>query len=457
MAAQTISSLLILGASGDLAHRLLLPGLGGLLASGRCKDLTLIGSGMDDWTDEQWRDRVKDSFASAKVKGDAVDAVIAGARYLKADVTAAKDLKKLLALAQGAPAIFFALPPKVTELSCTAMLGMKLPDGTRLVLEKPFGTDQASAETLNALLVQLVAEDHIHRVDHFLGKSTVLNLLGLRFANRMLEPLLTAEHVEQVEIVFDESLGLEGRAGYYDTAGALIDMIQSHLLQILAVLAMEAPPTLSAVDLRERKAAVLRATRVWDDDPVANSRRARYTAGVVEGKPLIGYADSEGVTPSRNTETLAEMTVTIDNWRWAGVPFVLRSGKALESSRKDAIITFKPAPRVPDGFHGDVGPDVLTLGFGPDSASFRIFVNGPGDPKELDPVELRTEFGPGDLSAYGEVLAGVLEGDPSLSVRGDTAEECWRIVQPVIDAWQADQVPLEEYPAGTHGPAGWTE
>jgi glucose-6-phosphate 1-dehydrogenase len=453
---EPVSTLLILGATGDLSHRLLMPGLGGLLANGEV-DLSLVGAGVEDWTQEQWHERVLDSFHAAHATGKHPTAVANASTYFQADVTATADLRTVLDACTGVPAIFFALPPAVTEKACTALLDVQLPAGTRLVLEKPFGTDQASAHALNELLVRLVPEDHIHRVDHFLGKSTVLNLLGLRFANRLLEPLLCADHVDRVEIVFDEALGLEGRAGYYDTAGALRDMIQSHLLQILAVLTMEPPPTLSAEDLRSRKAAVLRATRVYDDDPVRYSRRARWTAGVVAEQPMAGYADSPGVKPSRNTETLAEVTFTIDNWRWAGVPFVVRSGKAIGAPRKEAIVTFKPAPRIPDGFHGDVGPDQLIVGFGPDLARLRIYVNGPGDPHELDPVDLVSEFGPGGLSAYGEVLEGVLEGDPSLSVRGDTAEQCWRIVQPVLDAWAADEVPLEEYPAGTAGPARWTD
>jgi len=452
-----ISTLLILGATGDLAHRLLMPGLGGLLASGRGRSLTLVGSGVEDWTEEQWKERVQDSFASAKARGDNVDRVVAGTAYRKADVTSADDMSSLLELCDGAPAIFFALPPAVTEKSCRALQEVELPKGTRLVLEKPFGHDEASAHALNELLVTLVPEDHIHRVDHFLAKSTVLNILGLRFANRILEPLLTAEHVESVEIVFDEILGLESRAGYYDTAGALRDMIQSHLLQIMAVLTMEAPPELSALEVRSRKAAILRCTKVWNDDPVRFSRRARYTAGVVDGKSLPGYADSEGVDPSRNTETLAEVTFEIENWRWAGVPFTVRSGKALGFPRKEAIIRFRPTPKVPDGFTGEVGINILVIGFGPDRAMLRLFINGPGDPYELDPVELESDFGPGQLSAYGEVLAGVLDGDPMLSVRGDSAEDCWRVVQPVLDAWAANEVPLEEYAAGTHGPDAWQD
>jgi glucose-6-phosphate 1-dehydrogenase len=448
-------TLLILGATGDLTHRLLLPGLANLLAAGEGEGLLLVGSSVEDWDDDRWCDRVTGAFASTGRKGELLDGVLARTRYQKADVTDVDDLRRLLASCEPPVAIFFALPPSVTARSCEALTHVDLPAATRLVMEKPFGTDEAGARMLNRLVTRLVPEDHVHRVDHFLGKSTVLNLLGLRFANRMLEPVLRAEHVESVDIVFDESLGLEGRAGYYDGAGALVDMIQSHLLQVLSLLVMDAPPTLSAVDLRDRKAQVLRATRIWDDDPVASSRRARYTAGQIDGRTFPSYVDETGVDPSRNTETLAEVVLTVDTWRWAGVPFRLRSGKALGSPRKEAVIRFRPAPKVPVGLSGWERPDRLRVSFGPDRMSLDLNVNGPDDPFVIEPVTLTADLGPGALSAYGEVLSGVLNGDPTLSVRGDTAEDCWRIVEPVLEAWRKDDVPLEDYPAGSRGPEGW--
>ncbi|NJC71343.1 glucose-6-phosphate dehydrogenase [Planosporangium thailandense] len=450
-------TLLIFGASGDLTARLLLPGLGGLLATGRGKGLSLLGSGMDDWSDDRWRKRVADSFAAARATGPEVEAVATGARYLRADVTAETDLRRLLGACRGRPIIYFALPPPVTERACHVLTGIGLPEGTRLVMEKPFGTDAASARALNDLLTRLVPEDQVYRVDHFLGMSTVLNVVGARFANRILEPVLGNQHVASVDIVFDESLGLEGRAGYYDGAGALVDMVQSHLLQVLSLVAMEPPPTLQARDLRDRKAQTLRATRVWRDDPVAYSRRARYTAGEIDGHRLPSYADEAGVPSDSRTETLAEVVLTVDTWRWAGVPFRVRSGKALSPPRKEIGITFQPPPRVPTGLAGCDRPDRLRfgIGFGPDRLRLDLNINGPGDPRRIDLVTLEAEFGPGELPEYGEVLKGVLEGDPTLSVRGDTAVDCWRIIEPVLAAWHADEVPLLTYPAGSSGPGGW--
>ncbi|WP_051266278.1 glucose-6-phosphate dehydrogenase [Nakamurella lactea] len=450
-------TLLILGASGDLTGRLLLPGVGGLLACDRGRDLLLLGSGMEPWTQAKWHKRVTDAFATQHAKGALVTKALADTSYTQADVTDPEQLKMLLDKAVGPVSIFFALPPAVTALACQALTKVDLPRDTRLVMEKPFGTDAASAAKLNELVLRLVPEENVFRIDHFLGKSTVLNLLGFRFANRLFEPVLNNLHVAKMEIVFDEDLGLESRAGYYDGAGALVDMIQSHLLQIMTLLTMEAPPTLTAGDLRDRKAEILRATRVWADDPVGSSRRARYTAGRIGRRKLAGYAASPGVDPARKTETLAEMTVEVNTWRWAGVPITLRSGKALSTRRKEAVITFKPAPRLPDGFHGSPQPERLHIGFGPDQMRLQINVNGPGDPMELDPHEMVVDFGPGELSAYGEVLAGVLDNDPGLAVRGDSAVDCWRVVAPVLRAWKADKVPLDSYPAGSTGPRKWKE
>lgn len=448
-------TLIILGASGDLTGRLLLPGIGSLLASPRGSSLKLIGAGRDPWSQAQWRKRVKESFGTVGASGPLVQQAQADTEYHECDVTHPDDLGGLLARAEGQVSIFFALPPAVTVLACHALSAIGLPRRSRLVLEKPFGVDADSADELNDLLIRLVPERNIFRVDHFLGKSTVLNLLGLRFANRMIEPVLNRDQVAKIEIIFDEDLGLESRAGYYDTAGALRDMIQSHLLQVLSLLVMEPPPTLKADDLRDRKADILRATRIWGDDPVASSRRARYTAGTIGRRKLRSYASEAGVDGTRKTETLAEILVEVNTWRWAGVPILLRSGKALGAKRKEAVITFQRPPKLPQGFTGSDVPQQLRIGFGPDCMMLTMNINGPGDPFELGAIDLTADFGPGALSPYGEVLAGVLEGEPSLSVRGDSAVDSWKIVQPVLDAWAADRVPLDTYRAGSDGPRAW--
>ncbi|MBT2503640.1 glucose-6-phosphate dehydrogenase [Curtobacterium sp. ISL-83] len=463
------TTLLILGASGDLSKRLLLPGLATLLEVKADWDIQLVGAGAEDLDDAAWKQLVHDAFEDAQASKNEEDEgasghatlserlqrVVDASHYRKADVTSADDLTTLLGECDHDPAIYFALPPAVTEKSCEQLAHLDLPATTRLALEKPFGTDAASAEHLNDLLHSFIPEERIHRVDHFLGRSTVLNLLGLRFANRVIEPLLSSQHVERVDIVYDETLGLENRARYYDKAGALTDMIQSHLLQVLAVVAMEAPASIEADDLRSQKELVLRAVRPWKGDVIASGKRARYTAGTIDGRSLPSYVDEDGVDPSLGTETLAQLTLEIANWRWAGVPFTLRSGKALGKQRREILITFKDSPHLPVGLSGAERPDRLRIWIAPDEMQLEINVNGAGDPYTIDHTTLSTTLNPGRLSAYGEVLAGVLEGDATLSVRGDSAVQGWKIVEPFLTAWRSGDAPLDEYPAGSEGPENW--
>ncbi len=448
------TTLLILGGSGDLAGRLLLPALGQLLVREPRRQVRLLGAGVDDWDDERWRARVRESFATA----DAEDAFasVSDTTYRKADITAASDLAELLSQATGRVALYFAVPPRIAAAACEALRDVDLPEGTILALEKPFGFDEASAHALNATLAQLVPENQVFRVDHFLGRSSTLNLLGARFANRIFEPVWSAQHIEKVMIRFDETLGLENRARYYDNAGALTDMIQSHLLQLLAFVAMETPTTLREIDLREATTAALRATKVWDDNPIRSSRRARYTRGTIDGRELPDYVDEPGVDPSHHTETLAEATFEVRNSRWAGVPFTLRSGKALAANAHEVVVHFRPVHHLPDGFLGHEVGSTLTFSLGPDAMSLALNVNGREDPFALSRAEMTADLGLGALLAYGEVLSGILDGDATLAVRGDAAEHCWRIVQPVLDAWRRGDVPLEEYPAGSEGPAAWS-
>lgn len=452
MASAPISTLVILGARGDLTSRLLLPGLASLLASSRGSDIRLLGVDRDPMTDAAWQRRVAKAFSGTD--GRLVDRVRESSRYLQADVTDPDSLRSVLDATTGRAALYFALPPAVTVLACKTLAGLDLPEGIVLAVEKPFGTDLASARALNRLLQTLVPEEQVFRVDHFLGKSTVLNLLGLRFANRIFEPLLSAQNVAHVEIRIEEDLGLEGRAGYYDKAGALIDMIQSHLLLVLALATMEPPATVGSEDLRGAMAQVLRATRAWTKDG-RTGRRARYTAGTIGRRKLPAYTSEDGVDRARQTETLAEMTVAIDNWRWAGVPFVLRSGKAIGDPRQEIVFTFRDVPHLPSGFSGPSRQAQLRIGIKPATMSLDLVTNGRRDPFDLEWDILDAEFGPSELSAYGEVLAELLEGDPTLSVRGDIAEECWRIVAPVIAAWKKDAVPLDTYAAGSRGPSSW--
>lgn len=447
------ATLLILGADGDLTSRLLLPGLGTLLAT-HDVDLEVIGSGLRELSDAEWHDLVGGAFES--VPEPRRSQVLRSTRYHRADATDVEELARLLSACGAVPVVFFALPPAVTARVCLALERIDTPEGMRLALEKPFGADRDSARSLNELLTRIVPERQVYRIDHFLGRATVLNILGTRFANRLIEPVWNRHTIERVEIVYDETLGLEGRAGYYDGTGALIDMVQSHLLAVLALVAMEPIDRVDEVVLRDAVARVLRDTAVWRDDPVAASRRARYGPGEVEGRSLPAYADEPGVDPDLDTETLAEVVVGIDTDRWRGVPFLLRSGKALGRSRKIARAVFRAAAPI-EGLEGRPRSDWIELDLRSGEVEVGLTMNGGGDPFVLEQTTLVANQVPGALLPYGEVLKGILNDDPTLSVRGDVAEEFWRIIEPVLAAWRGGRVPLEEYPAGSDGPRGWQE
>ncbi|GAA3721325.1 glucose-6-phosphate dehydrogenase [Gordonia hankookensis] len=447
------TTLFILGATGDLTSRLLLPALEQLLALEPERDVRLVGVGRREVSDDQWRDRVREAFGDGQAPAAA--RLADSTTYLQADIGSADGLRTILGSAQGRPILYFAVPPAIAQASCEAMTDVEVPSGTILALEKPFGTDEASAHAFNQTLARLVPENQVFRVDHFLGQSILLDLIGVRFANRVFEPVWSADHIESVLIRYDETLGLEGRAGYYDKAGAFTDMLQSHLLELLSVVAMDSPASLAERDLRDATAAALRATRVWEGDPIRASHRARYTAGEVNGHRLPSYTDEEGVDPARNTETLAEATFEVCTARWAGVPFTLRSGKAIEPAVKEIALTFRPVRHLPEQFRGEAASNVLRFSFGPDTMSLRLNVHDGSHPFDLKATELDADLGVGSPRAYAEVLSGILDGDATLAVRGDTAEQCWRIVAPILDAWRSDQVPIDEYPAGSSGPTDW--
>ncbi|MFC6285710.1 glucose-6-phosphate dehydrogenase [Nocardioides sp. GCM10027113] len=450
-------TLLVLGADGDLTRRLLLPGLGTLLAGDRREGRrppVLLGAGLRDLSATEWRQRVRGGLSDGGARGGPSKEVVRSTRYRNVDVTDVTALAQLLDECEGRAAIYFALPPSVTAAACEALLGLELPPGTVLAMEKPFGTDRSSAARLNGLVTSLVPEGQVFRVDHFLGRADVLNVLGVRFANRLLEPVWNNQHVESIEIVYDEDLALEGRAGYYDRAGALVDMVQSHLLQVMALVMMEPVASIDSHSFREARNAVLRATRLAGP-PADVSRRACYTKGRIGRREVPAYTREPGVDVSRRTETLAEVTVEVRNPRWAGVPVTLRSGKALGAPRKEAVVRLRPVAHLPAGLVGHETPDTVTIGFRPPRLGIHLDVSGEGDPFDLSSTALAAELDPGELTAYGEVLAGILDGDPLLAVRGDTAEECWRILEPVIEAWREDEVPMDTYPAGSAGPPAW--
>ncbi|MER5476435.1 glucose-6-phosphate dehydrogenase [Streptomyces sp. NPDC002734] len=449
-----IRRLVVFGGTGDLTGRYLLPALAALYAAGHIDDrFTLTAGSREDWDGERYRQWAAAQFErhGAGLPDDAVRAVTAACDYRKADVT---DPAEVAALVAGSDpvAVYLALPPGLFAATVTALHEAGLPRGSRIVTEKPFGESLGDAEELNRLLADVLPEQAVFRVDHFLAMTTVQNLLGSRLANRVMEPIWNSTHIAEVDIVWDETLALEGRAGYYDHVGALKDMIQNHLLQILCLVAMEPPLTLGERDLRDRKVDVLRSVRrLTDADVVHRTRRARYAAGRIADHDVPAYTDEDGVDAGRRTETFAEVELELDSWRWAGTRFRLRTGKGLGRDRMEVAVRFRPVPHLPFGQDEDVRPNVLRFGLDPESLSLDLNVVG-SQVEKLTQVSLSARMDPPALPAYGQLLLDVLRGDPALSIRGDEAEESWRVVEPVLSAWERGLVPLEEYPAGSDGP-----
>jgi len=450
-----IERLAIFGATGDLTGRYLLPGLAALRAGGHLGDaFQLVAAGREDWTDDGFREHAAgwlDREAGALPAAARAD-VVAASRYRRLDLG---DTASVAGCVAGVDpvAVYLALPPSVFPAAITAVHQAGLAPGSRLVLEKPFGEDLRSAVELNRLLAGLMDERDIFRVDHFLAMTTVQTLLGTRLANRVLEPLWNSAHIGEIEIIWEESLALEGRAGYYDGVGALKDMIQNHLLQILCLVAMEPPVSMGERDLRDRKVDVLRSIRPLDGAGATATRRARYTAGRIGGRDVPGYADEPGVDPARGIETFAEVRLEFDSWRWSGTAFRLRTGKALAADRKEVVVHFRPVPHLPIDTPHEPLPNRLRFGLEPEDLTLELMGAGPHAAFSLAPLTLRARHDPAELPAYGQLLLDVLNGATALSIRADEAEESWRVLTPVLDAWAKDAVPLEGYPAGSGGPA----
>jgi glucose-6-phosphate 1-dehydrogenase len=427
-----IERLVLFGATGDLAGRYVLPAVAALHAAGELPDrFEVTGAAIEPMDDESFRRHVAERLAEHAdgVPAGSREAVVGSLAYRQVDFAGPEGVARAVHADGRALAAYLALPPAVFPGAIEALAAAGLPDGSRVVVEKPFGEDLRGAERLNALIARLFgvsAEQTVFRVDHFLGLASVQNLLGLRLGNRMIDPAWNGAHVEHVEIVWEETLGLEGRAGYYDSAGALKDVIQNHLIQVLCLLAMEPPGTLDERDLRDAKVELLRS--VLPPDP-SRSRRARYA----------GYADEEGVDPARCTETFAEVVLEIGNERWAGTRFVLRAAKAMARDRMEVVVRFRPPPNT-------LRLDLLP----PQAIALELTGRVAG---AAVPLSLGGRLPESDIPEYGRVLLDVLRGGCTLSVRGDEAEQAWRVVTPVLDAWQAGRVPLEEYPAGSEGPS----
>ena len=457
--AVTARRLVILGATGDLTGRYLLGARAELAVSGLLPaDLAIVGVARERWPTARFRQHAAErlehhvSGLSSAVR----DGLVQRLSYVAGDVTDPATLEVAFGADTGASVAYLALPPTVFAHAVEALAAIGLSPPSRIVVEKPFGTDLASAQALNRLLHRHFTEQAVFRMDHFLGKQTVQNILGVRFANRLFEPIWNREHVAGVDIVWEETVALEGRAGYYDRSGALRDMIQNHLLQLLCLVAMEKPAALAEKELRDRKVELLRAVpSLTAAEVTTHTLRARYSAGRVGDRDLPHYVDEPGVDPARQTETLAQVKLFVDNHRWRGVPFRLRTGKALAADRREIAIQFRAVPDLVFGQEGEPPVNRLLFEMDPDRMVIDLALNGAGDPFCLEPAELELTLAPQDLSAYARLLVEVLEGDPVLSIRGDEAEESWRVVEPILGQWERAGPPLMTYTAGSGGPP-WT-
>jgi glucose-6-phosphate 1-dehydrogenase len=448
-----VNRFVIFGASGDLVARLLLPSLAALVAEGEfAGSLHVTGVGRDDLTRDEFRRRIHTALAdhAADVGPAARARVVEVLDYEQADVTDGRDVARVLGDDRHPVVVYLALPPRLFEPTLSAIADAGLVSGSTIAIEKPFGDDLASARRLNDLLHTRLPEITVFRVDHFLSDELVQRVFALRFANRVLEPMWSREHIERVDIVWDETLALEGRAAYYDSAGALRDMIQSHLLATMCFVAMEQPSRADERSMRDARAAVLRAVPTLSPEEIASgSLRARYTAGRIGDRLVPAYVDEPGIDVHRATETHAELTVRVDNWRWAGVPFRLRSGKALARNCAEITIRFRRPPG--HGPRVDVTPpNALRIGLA--EPYVRLTMNVNAADRTLAATDLEMTSAPPGRPAYANLLLEMAAGQATLAIRSDETEEQWRIVEPVLAAWAAGDVPMLEYPAGSDGP-----
>ena len=454
-------TLVVLGASGDLAARLLFPALLSLEHRERLENLRIIGYARQDWTDEQFHDNLRAAIDREGAEYDEkyFDRFIDRIDFHGGDLSV--DSLRVLNSVLDGPAIFYlALPPGVFADAAETIAQAGLADETngwrRLVIEKPFGVDLESAMALNEQLQRGWRENQIFRIDHFLGKETVQNILVFRFANRFVEPVLRAAHVDEIQITVGETLGVEGRSRYYDGIGALRDMIQNHLVQMMTFSTMEPPALWDAEMIRDHKVEVLKAVRTVD--PEVDAVRGQYSAGLVEGVPRIAYRAEPGVDPTSRTDTFAALRLHLDTWRWEGVPILLRSGKRLAAKAHEVAFRFKEPPtrlfRHTPLAHSD--PNWLVFRMSPTECTEIVMrTKQPGLDLESRESILRAEYTTKDdleASAYEQLLLDVLNGDHTPFLRFDEVEWSWRIVEPVLKAWESGAP--EDYVAGSDGPSG---
>jgi len=455
-------TIVIFGATGDLGHRKILPALYALSVQGLLPEhFNVVGFARRDWTDEVYRAEMRqaiEEYSRIKLDSATWDQFAPRLHYHRSDFDQADGYPRLGQLLDSLDAqananrlFYLATPPDaypmIVQHLGEAGLQHNANGWTRIIIEKPFGRDLQSAIELNDQVHRVFAEDQVYRIDHYLGKETVQNLIVFRFANAIFEPIWNRNYIDHVQIAVAETVGVESRAGYYDSAGVGRDMLQNHLLQLLTFMAMEPPYAFDARALRDEKGKVLQALRPIQ---LADTLIGQY----------LGYRNEKGVAPKSKTPTYAAVKIYIDNWRWQGVPFFVRSGKQLADKTTEISIVFKRPPHslFPLDPGGQLTPNVLTLCIQPDEGMhfrFEAKVPGAGMKRQTVDMDMRyaTDFNGAPLpEAYERLLIDAIQGDASLFTRADEIELAWRAVDPVIKAWESGEVPLFFYEPGSWGP-----
>ena len=454
---------MVFGASGDLTARKLLPAVERLAARRLLPTaFTVVGVARTEWTDEDFRAHALDTV---KEKGPEWTSLVSRFRYVAGDYREPDTFDRVRSVLDeidaahgtgGNRVFYFATVPQVFGMLAKALdahgLAKRMPEEphafVRIVIEKPFGRDLASAKALDDELHEVFDESQLYRIDHYLGKETVQNVLALRFANAIFEPVWNRRYVDHVQITVAESVGVGHRGAFYESAGALRDIVQNHVMQVLSLTAMEPPATVDAKGIRDEKVKALRAVQV------SETVRAQYDAGWVEGEEVPGYRSEPGIAPTSATETYLAARLSVDNWRWAGVPFFLRTGKRLPKRLTEVALVFRGVPHLPfpPGMASGLGPNAMVLRIQPDEGiTLRFGAKVPGQAFRVRTVNMDFSYGAAFVEespeAYERLLLDAMVGDPTLFIRTDEATQAWTIWEPVLD-----QGPLARYAAGSWGP-----